>query len=81
MQPQPRRHARLTRRSVLAGGAAALLAGVTVAGSARPARAAGFTLVWYEWGPLAGYDVAAECNPGRWQPPVRYQRCGDHRGQ
>src|SRR5262249_42445860 len=43
---------------------AVALVGLWAAGTARPAQAAGFSLIWNEWGPLAGYGVNAECNPG-----------------
>jgi hypothetical protein len=55
-------HTRLSRRAVLAGGAV-LLSGGTLLASVHPARADA-TLIWNEWGPLDGYGVSAECNPG-----------------
>src|SRR5438270_4872243 len=56
----------LSRRSVLAGGGALLAAGLLPASAWRagPAAAATYDLIWNEWGPLAGYRVSAECNPG-----------------
>jgi hypothetical protein len=62
MSSSPSR-ARLTRRSVLAGGAA-LAAGTALSTLAGPARAATETLIWQQFGPLAGYGVSTECNPG-----------------
>jgi hypothetical protein len=64
MDIQPSRKITVSRRSVLATGAAALLAGSTVPGFAQPAHAATFNLIWNEWGPLNGYVVSTECNPG-----------------
>ncbi|HZC27204.1 MAG TPA: hypothetical protein VE287_09265 [Actinopolymorphaceae bacterium] len=54
----------VTRRRILTAGGALLTAGVGGMSAARPSRAAGYTLVWNNWGPLAGYGVNAECNPG-----------------
>jgi hypothetical protein len=55
----------ISRRSFLAAGGAALVPGATIAKSAaRQVRAGTYNLIWNEWGPLAGYGVAAECNPG-----------------
>ncbi|WP_020579733.1 hypothetical protein [Actinopolymorpha alba] len=56
----------LPRRTMLAAAGAALLGGVGTGAlvAARPSQAAGYTLVWDNWGPLAGYGVNAECNPG-----------------
>lgn len=51
----------LSRRTVLAGGVA-LLSGSLLAAAQAPQ--ATFNLIWNEWGPLAGYGVSAECNPG-----------------
>ena len=57
--------AAISRRLFLAAGGAALASGATIAaGATRPAQAAAFDLIWNEWGPLAGYGVSAECNPG-----------------
>lgn len=53
----------LSRRSVLAGGAA-LAAGATLAGGSQPAQAATFNLIWNQWGPLSGWGLSTECNPG-----------------
>lgn len=53
----------LSRRTLLAAGGAALLSGAAVLATAQPAHAA-YNLIWYEWGPLAGYQVSTECNPG-----------------
>jgi len=52
----------LSRRTLLAAGAA-VLSGAGGLTAARQARADG-TLIWNAWGPLAGYGVSAECNPG-----------------
>jgi hypothetical protein len=54
----------LTRRSLLAAGGAALLTGGTLLGGTRRARGASYELIWNEWGPLAGFGVNAECDPG-----------------
>lgn len=60
----------VSRRVFLAAGGAAVLSGAALgpAGAAltpdRRVRPDGFNLIWYEWGPLAGYGVSAECNPG-----------------
>src|SRR5207244_656127 len=43
------------------GGAA--LAATGLVATARPARA-DYKLAWNAWGPLDGYGVNAECNPG-----------------
>ena len=61
--------ANVPRRTLLAGGAAALVpstAGGLVAGRALPALGTGrgCRLIWHRRGPLAGYGVSAECNPG-----------------
>jgi hypothetical protein len=53
-----------SRRSVLAAGAASVLAGATVSALGRPAHASTENLAWQIWGPLAGYGVSTECNPG-----------------
>ncbi len=63
MERRPSRRSALTRRSVLAGGAA-LAAGAALPALARPARAATQTLIWQQFGPLTGYTVSTECNPG-----------------
>jgi hypothetical protein len=64
--------ATLSRRSVLAGGIA-LLSGGAMLATTQPTQAAystqavtqaTYNLIWNEWGPLNGYGVAAECNPG-----------------
>lgn len=53
----------LSRRSLLTAGGAALLAGGALLADQRPASAA-YDLIWNAWGPLAGYGVSTECNPG-----------------
>jgi hypothetical protein len=30
----------------------------------QPGQDPSFRLIWHEWGPLKGYGVSAECNPG-----------------
>lgn len=59
------RHRRLipTRLSILTA-AVAMVAAFAGAVSAGPARAATETLVWQQFGPLTGYGVSTECNPG-----------------
>ena len=59
----------MSRRRLLAGSAALLPAAAlwparTLPSGGRQARADTFDLIWYEWGPLNGYGVSAECNPG-----------------
>ncbi|MBS2965870.1 hypothetical protein KGA66_22670 [Actinocrinis puniceicyclus] len=44
--------------------AVAMAVGAAASTSAGPARAATETLVWQQYGPLTGYGVSTECNPG-----------------
>jgi hypothetical protein len=56
---------RLTRPRLGALAAAvALAATAAVAATPAPSRAATQTLIWQQYGPLTGYGVSAECNPG-----------------
>lgn len=72
MSPKPSMKTHLSRRSVLAGGVALLSSGamLTAARSIQAAHAtpgatqAAYNLIWNEWGPLNGYGISAECNPG-----------------
>ena len=59
---QRRRLAR-PRLGVLAA-AVAMAASAAVAATPAPSRAATQTLIWQQYGPLTGYGVSAECNPG-----------------
>ena len=52
-----------SRRSALAAAGVVMLPGAAVLVVSQ-AASAGFTLVWNEWGPLVGYRVSTECNPG-----------------
>lgn len=54
----------ITRRSLLAAAGAATLGCAAPTLVAARANAGTFTEIWHEWGPLAGYGVSAECNPG-----------------
>ena len=55
----------LTHCTVVTAGMAMLaVTGLAVVAPARPAQAATETLVWEQFGPLAGYGVSTECNPG-----------------
>jgi hypothetical protein len=68
MSTQPSMKAGLSRRSVLFGGMA-LLSGGAILATAHPLQVAHsapatYNLIWNEWGPLTGYGVSAECNPG-----------------
>lgn len=52
----------ISRRTLLTVGGASLLSGGALL-AARPARA-DYNLIWNAWGPLQGYGVSTECNPG-----------------
>jgi hypothetical protein len=63
MGAQPFSKISLSRRSALAAAGVVMLPGVAVL-TASESASAGFNLIWNEWGPLAGYQVSTECNPG-----------------